>query len=501
MKNDLLIASEPMTASAHAESRLLIGGEMVATEERIDSIDPSTGAVWTTIPAATPGDVNAAVAAARAAFENSTWRRDHQNRGLALRRIAEVIRANADLLAEYESRDNGKALWATKFEVGNLPRYFDYFAGLADKVEGSWIPLENNLSATVRREPLGVIAAVTTWNSPLLLIGQKLAPALAAGNTVVIKPAENASASSLALLGLLADEDLLPAGVLNIVTGPASRSLVEHPGVDHITFTGGDATAERILAAAAKGVTSTAIEAGGKAAHIIFEDADLDKALISAVAGGFISSGQSCTAGTRVLVQASIWDEFVPRFVERAKRIKVGPSMDPTSNIGPLATGSHWTKVRDLVEAGVKEGAVRLLGATIAELPSDGYFYPVTVLSDVTTDMTVAQEEIFGPVVTLIKFKDEADAIQKANSTQYGLASGLWTRDGQKAERVAQALQAGMIWINCYRILHWAVPFGGHKRSGIGHENGITAVNEYTQTKSVMSASYSSQPDPFHLDN
>lgn len=481
---------------------MLIGGRFISAPQTLSSIDPSTGKPWFEVPDAGRDAINAAVAAARTAFETSAWRRCGQLRGEVLRAIASAVRENADDLAAVESRDNGKPLWATNFELSNISRYFDYFAGLADKIEGSYIPLDDDLSVTVRHEPYGVVGAITTWNSPLLLLAMKLAPSLAAGNTVVLKPADNASASTLAVAGLL-PETGIPGGVVNIVTGgtDVGRWLVEHDDVDLISFTGGDVTAERVLASAARGLKPVTVEAGGKAAHIIFEDADMDAAVVAAVAGGFISSGQSCTAGARVLVQASIYDEFVDKFVARAKRLRVGRWDDPTTHVGPLATATHWEQVRDYVEGGIKQGATRLLGDRVDGLPSGGFFYPVTILADVSVDMTVAQKEIFGPVVTIIKFIDEADAVEKANSTQYGLSSGMWTRDGQKAERVAQAIEAGIVWINCYRILHWAVPFGGYKRSGMRRENGVDALREYTQVKSVMSSSVSKALDPFGLDD
>jgi aldehyde dehydrogenase (NAD+) len=484
-------------------SGLLIGGELRETAEWMPSDDPSTGGPWTEIPWCATSDVDAAVDAAREAFTGTQWRKAATQRGEVLRAIADTIRRHADELALIESRDNGKPLWATRVELGSVPKYFDYFAGLTDKIEGAYFPLEPDFNVTVRREPVGVVAAVIAWNSPMLLCGMKLAPALACGNTVVLKPAESASASTIRL-GELLREVGLPPGVVNIVTGgpEIGTALIEHPSIDYVSFTGGDKTAEAVLAAAAPALTPVKIEAGGKAAHIIFEDADFDTALTAALAGAFISGGQSCTSGARVLVQDSIWDRFTDAFVERAGRLRVGGAQDARTHIGPVATDAHRRRIERYIQIGIDEGATCRLGA---ERPSDpalanGFYVQPAVMVDVTSQMTIAQDEIFGPVPALMRFSDEDDAIRIANSTRYGLSSGLWTKDISRAERVVDALDAGMLWINCYRVLHWAVPFGGYRRSGMGRENGTDALREYTHVKSVMTATNPSAVDPFHLE-
>lgn len=481
---------------------LLIGGELRQTARRVPSDDPSTGRAWTEIPWCATSDLDHAVEAARATFERGDWVVDGAGRGRILRLVADTIRDHGEELAELESRDNGKPIWATRLELDRVPRYFEYFAGFADKIEGSYLRVDRDMSATVRREPLGVVAAVVAWNSPMLLTAMKLAPALACGNTVVLKPAEHASASTVRLGELLSEADV-PAGVANIVTGDAELgdALVRHPGVDCVSFTGGDETAEAVLAAAAPAIRPVRIEAGGKAAHIVFADADLDAALTATVAGAFISAGQSCTSGARILIEAPIWERFSDAFVRRAARLRVGAALAEGTHIGPVATDAHRRRIERYVELGIEEGATCHLGA---ERPDDrelagGFYVRPAVLADVTSDMTVAQDEIFGPVPALMRFDGEAEAIEIANSTRYGLASGLWTRDLGRAERVADAIDAGTVWVNCYRVLHWAIPFGGYRRSGIGRENGREALHEYTQVKSVVTSATPQTSDPFGL--
>jgi betaine-aldehyde dehydrogenase len=473
--------------------QLFIGGQWVdATSGKIFTTpNPSTGETLAEVAEADKADVDNAVAAARAAYEGKWSKMSPRDRGKLLYKLAQLIDGKAKELATLETADNGKTIKESLYvDLPQVVENFEYYAGFATKIEGETIPVSGQMFNYTVREPLGVCGQIIPWNFPLLMAAWKLAPALAAGNTVVLKPAEQTPITALEL-GKLIEEAGFPEGVVNIVPGfgaTAGAALASHPGVDKIAFTGSTEVGKRIAHAAAENLTKVSLELGGKAPNIVFADANLDQAVSGAMMGIFYNQGQLCTAGSRIFLQREIKDEFLARFSEKSARIKVGDPMDQTTQMGPQISREQLGRVEGYVEIARGEGATVLLGGQRPELGKsldNGYFYQPTIISDVENRMRVAQEEIFGPVASVIVFDDEEDLIRQANDIIYGLSAGIWTRDITRAHKFAKAVHAGVVWINTYNMLNAAVPFGGYKQSGYGREMGKHAIDLYTQVKSV----------------
>jgi aldehyde dehydrogenase (NAD+) len=471
----------------------LVNGSAVhaATGATIESFDPFLGKPWATIPRCGRQDVDAAVAAARGAFRAPAWRGlTATARGKLLAHFAQILDAHADRLADIESRDNGKLLVEMQAQLRYLPEWYRYFAGMCDKIEGAVLPIDKPaMHAFTRREPIGVIACITPWNSPLLLLGWKLAPALAAGNTVVIKPSEHAACSTLAFVQLF-ELAGFPPGVVNTVTGlplEAGAALANHPDVAMIAFTGGEPGGVAVYQAAAQGLKRVTLELGGKSPNIVFADADIRNAVFGAISGIFAASGQTCIAGSRLLVQRSVLDEVTARLVETAKLARLGNPRLPETQVGPITTREQHAKVLRDIEHARKAGATCVMGGRQpdAEGLAQGWFVEPTIFTDVDNRMAIARDEVFGPVLAVIPFEDEEDALAIANDSRYGLAAGVWTSDIARALRMSQQLEAGTVWVNTYRAVSFMAPFGGVKRSGIGRESGQTAMDEYLETKTV----------------
>ena len=497
-----------MTTTASAATQLttyqlLLDGEFRAAGagRTYTSTDPFTGQPWAEVPDADASDVEAAVAAARAAFAGEWGRTTATARGKLLYKLGDLIARDAEHLAILETRDNGKLLREMQGQMKGLAEWYYYYAGLADKVQGSVIPSDKaNYLVYTRNEPVGVVAAIVPWNSPLLLLTWKLAPALAAGCTLVIKPSDYTPVSTLAL-GELVTEAGFPPGVVNIVTGwgpEVGIALTAHPGVDKIAFTGSTQVGKLIAKAAADNLTRVTLELGGKSAQVIFADADLDAAANGVIAGVFAASGQTCMAGSRVVVHESVKDALVERVVDRARRIKIGNPLEVETEMGPMATDKQYDTVLSHFESARAEGAtIAYGGQPVADL--GGWFVEPTVIVDATQDMRAVREEIFGPVVAVSTFETEDEAVALANGTEFGLAGSVWTKDVHRAHRIAARLRAGTVWVNAYRVVGPHVPFGGFGASGIGRENGVDAVKEYTENKSVWVELTGATRDPFVL--
>ncbi|QDO97541.1 aldehyde dehydrogenase [Ferrovibrio terrae] len=471
-----------------------------AKSRRFPTINPFTRQAWASIPQAEAGDVADAVAAARRAFPDWSARPGIERQKLMLR-LAELLEAEADRMSRLETTDNGKVIRETKPQMMFAARQYRFFAGYADKIYGSVIPLDQpDVFDFVMRVPIGVVALITAWNSPITLLANKLAPALAAGNCAVIKPSEHASATTLEFAALV-EKAGFPKGVVNVVTGDAEvgRALSETPGLNRISFTGSAQVGRHIAAAAGRNLVPVTLELGGKSPNIIFDDADLNKAVAGALAGIFGASGQTCIAGSRLLVHETVHDEVVERLAKRAAAIKMGDPLDPATEMGTAANEQQFNRILDFI-ASAKQAGMQLVTGGDAARDGDlaqGFFVQPTIFSGVTPDAHLAQEEIFGPVLAILKFKDEAEAIQIANSTSYGLAAGVWTRDVGRVHRMVRAIESGVVWVNTYRAVAAQAPFGGMKESGFGRERGEQALQEYTTTKNVM-IDYSSQDrDPF----
>lgn len=483
---------------------LYIDGGYVEAEggRTFETTNPYDGKVWAHIAHASTDDVDRAVGAAKAARRAGWGTMTASARGRLMVRLADLIEENAAVLAETEVRDNGKLYAEMASQTKYLAEWYRYYGGLADKIEGTVIPTDKKaIFNFTRLEPLGVIAMITPWNSPLLLLAWKLAPALAAGNTVVIKPSEFTSASTLEFMDLF-DKAGFPKGVVNTVTGfgaDVGAALVAHNDVAKIAFTGSDLSGQKIYEAAARDLKHVSLELGGKSPNIVFEDADLEAAVMGAISGIFAASGQTCIAGSRLLLQRSIHDRFMERLVEVAGAARIGDPMSPETNVGPVTTPPQYKKVLDYIDIAKGEGATCVLGGKPYTGPGakGSQFVEPTIFTNVANSMRIAQEEVFGPVLAVIPFEDEEEALQIANDIDFGLAAGVWTKDIGRCIRMSERLEVGTVWVNTYRAVSYTSPFGGYKRSGIGRESGIDAVREYLQLKSVWIATETSASNPF----
>ena len=479
-----------------------INGAFEDASDTFESLDPATGIAWAQMPKANEADVDRAVTSAHAAFTTGAWPTlTASARGKLLYKLADLMAADADVLAELETKDTGKICRETRAVIMYISEYYRYFAGLADKLQGAHFAVDKpDMEAYTRREPIGVVAAIVPWNSQMFLSAVKLAPALAAGCTVVLKASEDGPAPLLHFAKLV-DQAGFPPGVVNIITGmgdTCGKALTSHPLVSRIAFTGGPTTAKQIIANSANNLAAVTLELGGKSPVLVFEDADLESAANAIVSGIFAATGQSCVAGSRLLVHESVHAELMEILVAKAKRIKIGNPQDLETEMGPLATQRQLTHVQDVIDRSVAAGAKLITGG---KRPADfvsGFYYEPTILDCAEPVVACVQEEIFGPVLSVVKFRDDAQALAMANDSEYGLASGVFTKDIGRAHRFVRSLRAGIVWVNTYRMISPMVPFGGYGQSGMGREAGAESILDYTRTKSVwINTSEDPISDPF----
>lgn len=484
--------------------QLFINNEWVSSDsgETFESVDPFSGKAWAVVPRASAKDVDRAVNAASQALEGPWSRLSPTDRGSLLYKLAQLIVRDLDVLTEVEARDNGKLRAEVRGQVSYVAKYFQYYAGLADKIQGAVVPIDKpKVFNYTRLEPVGVIGTITPWNSSLLLTAWKIAPALAAGNCIVAKPSEHTPVSLLELAKLFVEAGF-PPGVFNVVTGFGSECgepLVVHPKVAMIAFTGGDEGGRKVNVLAAQHFKRVTLELGGKSPNIVFDDADLGRAANGVITGIFSAGGQTCMAGSRLLLQESIHDEFVERLLEITRRAKLGDPSRSDVQVGPVATRSQFDKVVSYIDIAKAEGATCAFGGNVRTGPEygAGQFVEPTIFTGVTNNMRIAQEEVFGPVLSVLKFKDEEDAIRIGNDIRFGLAAGVWTKSLHRAMLMSARLKAGTVWINNYRSTSFTTPFGGFKDSGHGREGGMDAVREFLEVKSVWVSSDLDMPDPF----
>lgn len=476
------------TSRTH-QTRLLIDGQWrdSVSGKTFETVNPATEEVIAHVAEGDTADIDLAVKAARKAFDHGPWSKmDARDRGRLMNRLADLIEENVDDLAELETLDNGKPIAESRH--GDLPMVIDtlrYYAGWADKIHGQVIPVRGNYFTYTRREPLGVAGQIIPWNFPMMMVAWKWAPALAAGCTIVMKPAEQTPLTVLRM-GELAMEAGLPNGVINIVNGfgeTAGASLVAHPGVDKIAFTGEGRTAQIIMRSAADTMKRITFELGGKSPNIVLDDADIEKAVDGALLGIYLNQGQCCCAGSRLFVQDTVHDQFVNRLAAKVQARRIGDPFDPQTQQGPQVDQAQFDKILSYIDKGKQEGARVVTGGE--RYGDKGFFIRPTIFADVKDHMAIAREEIFGPVLAVCKFKDPEEAVTRANTTDFGLAAAIWTRDISKAHSIAHRLRAGTVWINCYDVFDPAAPFGGFKRSGIGRELGEKALDNYTEMKTV----------------
>jgi aldehyde dehydrogenase (NAD+) len=487
----MMLTENTMPIAPPDRKQLLINNEWraAASGATMDVVNPATEDVIAQVPSAGGEDLDAAVNAARAALGGPWSAMSARERGRLVRKLGERLLERADEVARLETLHNGKPISESRnIEIPAAAECFEYYGGWSDKVMGETIPVKGNYLTYTLREPIGVVAAIVPWNFPLLLAAWKVAPALACGNTVILKPASQTPLTALAL-GEIAIEVGLPPGVLNVLTGPGStlgQAIVEHPGIDKIAFTGDTSTGKGIMRGAAGTLKKITLELGGKSPNIVLPDADMEAAIRGATVGIFYGKGEVCAAGSRLLVDKAIKAEFIDKLAARAKKMIAGDPMDPRTRFGALSSKKQLDTVLRYIESGKKEGATLVAGGGRADIGTGkGYFVQPTVFADVQPAMTIAREEIFGPVLAAIEFADIDEAIARANDTPYGLAAGVWTRDIKKAHYIARKLQAGTVWINTYNVYDTAAPFGGYKQSGFGREMSAHALEHYTQIKSV----------------
>ena len=484
--------------------QMYINGEWVDAKDgkTFESVNPSTGNSWAIIPEAGETDVDAAVQSAHRAFTDGPWpKMTATERGKLLRRLADILAEHSETLGHSETVDTGKLFQETRWQARYISDFFHYYAGLADKVQGDTLPIDKpNMWTMTVREPLGVVAAVVPWNSQLFLVAVKIGPALAAGNTVVLKASEHASAPMLEFAKVF-EEAGFPPGVINIVTGlgePCGRALTSHPLVDRISFTGGPETARHVIRNSAENFAEVSLELGGKSPVIVFEDADLENATNGILLSIFSASGQSCVAGSRLLLHERIHDEVLGEVAKRAANIRIGDPLDETSQMGPLATLGQLQNIQSAVADATSNGALLMHGGQQPDGLGNGWFYEPTVVACPNQDLQIVRNELFGPVVSALRFHDESEAIRLANDTRFGLAAGIFSNDIGRALRVTKAIRSGIIWINTYRVVSPLAPFGGYKNSGYGRESGLQAIYDYTRPKTVwLNTSPEPIADPF----